>query len=191
MKSTLLILLLLMVALTCNLFAQTNNSILALEGYRFAHNDTLTSSYSGFVHVNWSQAGIGITVKRVLFMWNRTILPIPKNYKADRNMDYVTTQDPIPAYEINYKYDTIMAGYIIRLTRNLYPYAGTGTTIRTDVIEVTDPDDDPDVYTVDGKTATFATGIVGAFYKVKPNLVIEGCLQINPLLPFMGVGFTF
>lgn len=188
MKSIYLAFICLLFILPCLLMAQQTNEVAQLLGVQFTKNDTLTSSYSGFVHTNWTQAGIGVSIKRVLLMYNTTVLPTRKNYMADRTMDYVVTQTPMPTWDINYKYDVIMIGYILRMTRNLYPYVGTGTVVKTEMIEVTEAGSSGDVYTVKGKDETFATGIVGAIYTLPHHVTIEGSLQINPLLPFIGVG---
>lgn len=181
----LLILFCLLFVIPCSLFAQQDNELWQILGVQFTHSDTLTSSYSGFIHTNWKQAGVGINAKRLLLMYNTTVLPVFKNYKANMTMADV----PVTAsYEINYKYDVIMVGYILRFSHNLYPYVGTGTAVKTEMIEVNDAND---IYTVKGKSETLATGVVGAIYTVQHNITIEGCLQINPLLPFLGIGFKF
>jgi hypothetical protein len=196
MKSTFLSLIFLMLVASGSLFAQQDNELLRMLNNQFGHSDTLTSSYSGFVHTNWKQAGIGVNTKRLLFMYNTTVLPVFKNYKADvtmadvafDNQQYISGGLPELTYEVNYKYDVIMVGYIIRFSHNLYPYVGTGTAVKTDMIKVTDPNVSPDVYTVKGKSETLATGVVGVIYTMPHNITIEGSLQINPLLPFLGVG---
>jgi hypothetical protein len=185
MKTSCVIFVFLILAVSGSLCAQQDNELLRMLNNQFGHSDTLTSSYSGFVHSNWTQAGVGISTKRLLLMWNTTVLPVPKNFKADMTMNDVPNT---ATYDINYKYDAIMVGYIIRFSRNLYPYAGTGTVVRTDMVEVHDITASPDTYTVKGKSATLATGIVGIIYTLPHNIIIEGSLQINPLLPFLGVG---
>jgi len=188
MKLAVLFLLCLAVAIPMSLSAQTTNSIMQFEGFQLPKADTLTGTYSGFVHINWANAGVGVSLKHLMFMYNKTVLPQAKNYKADVSMEDVTTQAVIPDYKVNYKYDTIMAGYMIHLFGNVYPYAGTGTVIRTDMVEVQPDTISPDVYTVTGKNTTFATGIVGVIIALPQHVIIEGSLQLNPLLPYLGVG---
>jgi hypothetical protein len=158
------------------------------EGFQIPKSDTLTGTYSGFAHINWANAGIGLTAKHLVLMYNKTVLPLTKNYKADVTMGDVTSQNPVPDYKVNYTYDVLMVGYMIRLFGNVYPYAGTGTVIRTDMVEVQPDTISPDVYTVKGKNTTFATGIVGVVIALPMHINIEGSLQLNPLLPFAGVG---
>ena len=191
MKPIIILVIIIVITTFSSLSAQQTASIQQLENLAIAHNDTLTSSYSGFIHTNWSQAGVGINVKHILLMYNKTVFPLTKNYKADKTMSDVMSQNPNATYDISYSYDTIMAGYIIRLTKNIYPYAGSGTVIRTEMIKVYDNTESPDEYTVKGKEVTFASGIVGAIFTVKKNLIVEGSVQFNPLLPFVGVGLSF
>ncbi len=189
MKLTLIIIIILVFAMSCNLFAQTSDPLTQLIPLMFAQNDTLTGNYSAFVHANWSQAGVGINIKHVLLMYNKTVLPVAKNFKADMSSNDIPPNLPLGALEVRDTYETIMAGYIINMGRNFYPYFATGTALRTDLIEVNDPN--TEVYTVKGKYVTFGTGIIGAMYLYRKNIMLEGSVQFKPLLPFVGVGLTF
>jgi len=190
MKSVILAAMLLIIAVPVALIAQNSDIQTFLGSNTITSKDTLTSTYGAFVHTNWSQAGIGINLKRVLLVYNKQVLPVSKNFKPD-----VTTGDinfgTVDSYEVSYKYDTVMAGYIFKFSSRFYPYFGSGTAIRTELVEIHDADASPDVYTVKGKDVTFGTGIVGAYYKVRKRIYVEGSFQFKPLLPFVGVGFTF
>lgn len=189
MKPGIIVLFFLIFALTGSLFAQESDALTQLLPLMFAQNDTLTGNYSAFVHANWSQAGVGINIKHVLLMYNKTVLPTTKNLKADMNSNDIPPNLPPGALEVRDTYETIMAGYIINMGRNFYPYFATGTALRTDLIEVNDPN--TEVYTVKGKYVTFGTGIIGALYLYRKNIMLEGSVQFKPLLPFVGVGLTF
>lgn len=150
--------------------------------------DTLTSNYSAFVHTNWSQAGIGINIKNIMIMFNSTVLPATKNYKSDLDTSILTAETD---YEVKHRYTVLMAGYIFRIGKNLYPFAGSGTALMTDMIEVRDTTYSQDVFTIKGKEVTYGTGIIGAFYTTRKNFFITGSIQLKPLLPFVGAGIMF
>lgn len=190
MKNIVLLLLCLLFIIPCSLFAQ-DNFLASMFAPNTAGGDTLTSRYVGFVHANWSQAGIGLSYRQAIVMYNKTVLPGKNNYKSDMTTNDVNFQIEGLTYEVNKEYDNIMAGYMLRISPNLYPYIALGTAILIDYVEINDPTASPSVYTVKGKDVTYGTGIGGFIYQYRKNIILEAGFQYKPMLPFVGIGIVF
>jgi hypothetical protein len=192
MKRLILGLLCAMLLLPLCLSAQDNTINLAslLTGTTLTQSDSLTNRIAGFAHANWSQGGIGLSYKHIVLMWNRTVLPVTENYKADVGTSVLSglTEDQYDIYET---YNNVLVGYMFRLGKNFYPYLGTGTALATEMIKVMDPDDGLDTYTIKGKEITYGSGIAGIILRYDKHILLEGSVQFKPLLPFIGVGIAF
>jgi hypothetical protein len=194
MKTTLYILICLLAALPVMIQAQNETIDLGslLNTTALTQTDSLTGRLSAFAHVNWSQGGIGLSYKHLVLMWNRTILPTADNYKADLSVAEAMAQGgTVDEADIWYKYDTIMVGYMFKLAKDFYPYLGTGTALRTEMVEVKNMPGSAGVITVKGKEVTFGSGIAGFVIPYGKKIILEGSVQFKPLLPFVGAGIVF
>jgi hypothetical protein len=189
MKRALLLALCMLFVIPAGLMSQDVDLTSLLTGLTAPAGDSLTNSISGFVHVNWSQGGVGLSYKHIMIMYSTTLLPLTKNYNADLTTSVLQGMNP-SYYKVNQRYSNIMVGYMLKLAKNFYPYVGTGTATLTDMIEVDDPTDDTGIYTIKGKAVTYGTGIVGAVYHWKKHVILEGSLLIKPMLPFVGIGLV-
>ena len=191
-----LILIILSIVLWLPLTAQTQDNTIDLGSLlnltSLTQGDSLTNRLSAYAHVNWSQGGLGLGYKHLMLMWNRTLLPSAENYNADLSVGEAMAQGgTIDENDIWYKYDTIMVGYMFKLGKNFYPYVGTGTALRTEMVELKNVNGSSAVTTVKGKELTFGSGIAGAVVRYNRFLLLEGSVQFKPLLPFVGVGMVF
>ena len=118
MKAAILLFCLLL-ALPVLVFAQGSTiDLSSLVNTNFlTRSDSLTNSLSAFAHVNWSQGGIGLSYKHIILMWNKTVLPLTQNYKADVGTSVLSglTDDQ---YEVYQTYNNILVGYMIKLGKN-------------------------------------------------------------------------
>lgn len=193
MRTTLMIMICLLAALPALLTAQNETIDLGslLNTTALTQTDSLTGRLSAFAHLNWSQGGIGLSYKHLMLMYNRTLLPTADNYKADLTVAEAMAQGgTVDENDIWYKYDTIMVGYLFKLAKNFYPYIGTGTALRTEMVEVKNLGSAP-VTTVKGKEVTFGSGVAGVVIPYSSKILLEGSVQFKPLLPFVGVGIVF
>ncbi|HOV17033.1 MAG TPA: hypothetical protein PLF50_06030 [Candidatus Cloacimonadota bacterium] len=192
MSGKLFLLVSLLLILFCQLTAQeqTLNLSSLINVNSFIQNDSLTNSLTVLAHLNWSQIGVAASYKHVILMYNKTVFPLPKNYKSDVSTSVLNGMDE-SYYDISYSYDNIIAGYLIKIGKNFYPYAGTGTATSAEMIKIDDPTDNEGVYTIKGKEVTYGTGIAGFFLRFRKNLVLEASCQFKPLLPFVGMGYVF
>ncbi len=193
MKNTILLLLCLFMLLPVWLGAQDNaiDATSLLSSLLTSQNDSLLNSVLIMGHANWSQAGLGLSYKQIMVMYNQTVLPAAKNFQADSTNAVLAGMDS-QYFDIYYKYSTVMVGYIFRMGKRTYPYIGLGTAIQTEMIEIDAPDAIDGVYTIKGKEFEYgATGIAGIVYQFRKNLVLTGSVQYKPLLPFVGIGLVF
>ncbi len=193
MKFILLSTLCLMWILPLHLIAENKDVVTKWKTDEFEVNEVLTKSYAGFVQANWKLVGAGITIKHALFIRNSNDL-FGYNYKhlkEDLDMDYVITQNDV-IHKTFHENQSYLAGYILDLGEDFFPFAAAGVIIDRKVWEIHEGDNpvfEDGVYTIKGKYKSTATGIIGAFYMIGIGFFLEGNLQVYPVMPYLGIGY--
>jgi len=186
MGKTYLLLICLTVFLATGLFAGVEKpSLKWKEENEYPYAENLTDTYSGFLQLNWKDGGAGFNIRHLIFTQNMTILPLPKNFKKDMTMNDVNEHDG-EIVKTTFKYHALTAGYIFDLGEEIYPYASAGVVIKIKQHEIREEGEEN--YTIKGNYFTAATGSVGAMYFISQYFYLKASLQMNPLMPFIGLG---